>query len=218
MRDDLHLIMIRGRNGVGKDTFAWHIQEICKAFKIPTKVFPFADAVRKEAAEVYNLDYDRLCTDYAYKDLHRDKQIIIGNKRREEDNLYWFKKNWESIRKWYIEQTAEYSIAIVNDCRYNNELYGGELLQRDELIRKAWPIYIYANDVAMLKRFNHDLKRFANWKLLENDVSERDVRMDNYPYYMIVDNSNDKSFLYMDAAKIISQITNIGMVELISKV
>jgi len=215
---ELHLIVIRGRNGVGKDTFAWHIMDMCKNFNISTKLCPFADAVRKEAAEVYNLDYDKLCTDYVYKDLNRHLLIKIGNKRREEDNLYWFKKNWENIQKWHKEQTSEYSIGIINDCRYNNEMYGAELLQRDEKIDKAWPIYIYANDVSMLKRLGHDLKRYANWKLLENDVSERDVRIDNYPYYMIVDNSNDKSFLYMDAAKIISQITNIGMVELINKI
>lgn len=218
MKNDLHLIPIRGRSGVGKDTFAWHIQEVCKNFDISTEIFPFADAVKKETAEAYGLDYERLKTDYAYKDLHRKEQIYIANKRREEDNLYWFKLTWKAIQEWKAKQNTEHKIGIITDCRYNNEIYGVEVLQREELIRNAWPVYIHVNDISMLKRFNHDLKRFANWKLLENDVSERDVRMDNYPYYMIVDNSNDKSFLYMDAAKIISQITNIGMVELISKV
>jgi len=110
------LIAFTGKAKSGKTTAADYL--------VLTKDFyrlSFADAVRREAAEVYDLDLMRLFQDYAYKAEHRDKLIEHGNGRRAEDPFYWVKKL--SDRFHQVKSSGLFKGAAIDDLGFINEGY-----------------------------------------------------------------------------------------------
>ena len=103
-----------GKAAAGKTTAAKYLAR-SKNFCVVS----FADEVRKEATQEYNLDPYLIFEDYEYKTAHRAELIDIGNTRRKHDPYYWIKKVSNKILKIY--KSGLYDGVAIDDLGFTNE-------------------------------------------------------------------------------------------------
>ena len=90
------LYAFTGLSKSGKTTAKKYITTTSNKLLLP---MAFADEVKREVAETYDLDFYRLMEDYEYKALHRDALIEYGEARRKNDQFYWVNKIAQKIQK-----------------------------------------------------------------------------------------------------------------------
>ena len=140
----------KARNG--KDTCAHAIKDFYE-YTVPVKLFPFAAALYDEARRVHGMTT-------------KDPALLqrIGHGRRQEDPLYWVKRNFAAINMWSSKlKDPDNCIAIITDLRYQNEA---------EYIKGCGG---YLVDIT---RINDDGSRFISPDRDPNHPSEIDL--DNY--------------------------------------
>lgn len=111
----------KARNG--KDLCARAIKDYFE-YTVPVELFPFAGAL-----------YDVCRNEYGMTEKDPDLLQRIGHGRRQEDPLYWVKRNFLKIDMWASKlKDPANAIAIITDLRYLNEAEyihsrGGKLIK-----------------------------------------------------------------------------------------
>lgn len=150
------IIGLSGKIGVGKTAIA---DKLVGLFEQGRRV-SFADALKKEAAEIYGFDHEltktadgkntMVCSDLLPGESASVRQILIhhGRKRRDEDPYYWTDRMNDTLRELY-----DYGCdaAVIDDVRFPDEVdfllkFGaGSLLVRIEPYR-GWKPGPHAQD------------------------------------------------------------------------
>jgi len=125
----MRIVQISGKGRVGKTTLAHLIAKYVFDLGYIPVLLPFADAIKKQAAEA-GITKEKDSTTY------RDFCQQLGASKRAEDPEYWVVKSYETIQEYMIKEldnkaagksNFEYVI-IQDDVRYMNELaFGREL-------------------------------------------------------------------------------------------
>lgn len=74
----------------------------------------FADKLKEELASTHGISVDEL---ECRKEEFRDEMVLLGRKRREEDEDYWIKKVDANVRTLLQSEKD----VVITDCRYMNE-------------------------------------------------------------------------------------------------
>jgi hypothetical protein len=125
----MRIVQISGKGRVGKTTLAHLIAKYVFDLGYIPVLLPFADAIKKQAAEA-GITKEKDSTTY------RDFCQQLGASKRAEDPEYWVVRSYETIQEYMIKEldnkaagkpNFEYVI-IQDDVRYMNELaFGREL-------------------------------------------------------------------------------------------
>lgn len=112
-------ILISGKRYAGKDTVAERFRCQLAAQGRDVVLTSFAEAVKREAARLYDLDVDKLLappTDAearAYKEEHRHLLIKVGMEGRAEDTTCW------AVKVWQAHSSRE--VVVISDWRFPDE-------------------------------------------------------------------------------------------------
>ena len=123
--ENFGLIGLSGKAGVGKSTIAEHI--CCETDGLRLS---FADALRAECAELYDIDIDAshtaagkaaMCSHPALPAPMTVREVMVwhGARRRREDPEYWVRRLLDQI---FDLAPGEYEAVVVDDVRMENEL------------------------------------------------------------------------------------------------
>ena len=83
MAEPTSIILINGKRKCGKDYLATKIQE--KISSDVCEILHLSIEIKREYAQLHNLDFKELLTDSPYKDLYRREMIALGESRRNAD-------------------------------------------------------------------------------------------------------------------------------------
>jgi phosphomevalonate kinase len=158
-------------------------------------ILNFADKLKKEVAECYHLDYNKLLTDNEYKALHRPKLIEHGNRMREVTPEYWINGLMDSYKEMKFKRQP---IIFIPDRRYFNEDF------RQYKIKKLVTICVYTELDILRKRINNDEVFISNVLLAKNE-SQREMKISAYNFDYIVSNNKSIEFLNNEAKCILME-------------
>ena len=104
----MHIVLIKGRKRVGKNTVADYIVE-----KLPNKaiLIPNAKAVKEEAYDMFNWNGEK-------DEKGRQLLVDITNTGYNYDNYFWEKRTLETIIE-AKRQNAELEVVVIPDWRYS---------------------------------------------------------------------------------------------------
>ena len=132
-----HIVGLVGKKASGKDTFYLACLElfaIDKKILIPPKRFAFADALKLEVANKFDISIGQLNKE---KEKYRKDLQDTGEARRKEDNEYWIKQVAKKLLDFDLETFNKVHcphLVIITDVRYINEAQwikslGGNLIR-----------------------------------------------------------------------------------------
>lgn len=148
-------------------------------------ILNFADKVKKEVADLWHLDYDKLQNDSVYKALHRPKLIEHGNNMREINSEYWVNALMDTYKEIKFKKQP---IIFIPDRRYFNENFS------KFKIKKLVTIFVKTNTDILRKRLNND-EIFLNNLMLQYNESQREMQISTYNFDYVVSNNKSIEFL-----------------------
>ena len=83
MTEPTSIILINGKRKCGKDYLATKIQE--KIGSDVCEILHLSIEIKREYAQLHNLNFEELLTDSPYKDVYRKEMIVLGESRRNAD-------------------------------------------------------------------------------------------------------------------------------------
>lgn len=160
-------ILISGKRYAGKDTVAEIFRRQLAAQGRDVALTSFAEAVKREAARLYDLDVDKLLAPHddaearAYKEEHRHQLICVGMDGRVRDPGQWTRKVWASH--------SSHQVVIVSDWRFPDE---PSLLE--QLGAMVVRVRVHANDSTRNARgwtYNPAVDKSPSETALDNTIS-----------------------------------------------
>ena len=141
--------------------------------------------LKKEVADLWHLDYDKLQNDSVYKALHRPKLIEHGNNMREINSEYWVNALMDTYKEIKFKKQP---IIFIPDRRYFNENFS------KFKIKKLVTIFVKTNTDILRKRLNND-EIFLNNLMLQYNESQREMQISTYNFDYVVSNNKSIEFL-----------------------
>jgi len=162
---DIVIVAMTGKLNSGKDHIArmeLNIQRGQKYDIVENEVVGFAEELKNECKELYNLTFDQL---YIEKDTNTRKILQEhGQKKREIDNQYWINKLTDKINNiinGYRNITYDKKSLLlikITDIRFYNELLAIKNFERNQHIKKVLFIRVISPKRNMMKLIQYSEK------------------------------------------------------------
>ena len=80
------IVLVNGKRKCGKDFFATYLSKILGSV---SEILHLSNEIKREYAQLYDLDYELLLTDSPYKDQYRKEMIALGESKRNADPSHY---------------------------------------------------------------------------------------------------------------------------------
>ena len=180
-----HILLISGKSGHGKDTFANLLKQ-----NLPNRnilIVHFADPVKWMCREFFNWNGDKITPQgrgllqYVGTDLMRDY-----------DKDYWCRMIGEFVAA--VEKRNSFDWIMIPDARFPNEI---------EVVQEYCPDAV----TVRIERVNKDGSSYRNPTMTQQQHEHpSEVSLDNYNFHYIVENSGDLRTLEESAKLLIEEL------------
>ena len=174
------LFAISGKRFTGKDYFTSLLAKELSKININVNILTLANQLKKHYSENFNLDYEKLLSDRAYKEAHREEMTKFYLNTSKTNPLIFCQKALETIKGFKNEKTM--NIYILSDLRHKFELeFFKQFLQKIDI-----------SLILIRLECSNEIKEKRGWKFIrEIDENITEIDLDDYKEWDFIINNNE---------------------------